>query len=482
MDSIYEKCKESSNIVIYGAGAIANLFFLSLVNQGLDDKVLCFTVTEMLNNEKTKYGKRVVEYCQLSSWADVLIVIATQKINHPYIEKYITERKCKNYVLVDEEKLIRDYYGKLYEKTIEARTILFMNLGGRGYGGNPKYIAEEFRKRNIEFSENQKVHLIWAVSDEREENGIPEDIEVVEIGSQRYYEKLATSQVWVDNVRKSGDVRKRNGQIYVQAWHGAAPIKKVEKDVEDKLPLFYVVNAKRDSYMADLFLSGSAFYTELYKKSFWYDGEIMKVGLPRQDVFWNTDIAKKKVYDYYHLKNDDKLILYAPTFRSDYSNGAYDLDIDGVLRALRKRFGGKYVCAVSKHPDNIEIQYQLVHASNIIQVEKYPDFEELLAAADILISDYSGCVYDFSFTERPIFLYQKDIELYMTDRNFYIPLEKMPYIRATSNQELQEQIMTFDYERYKENLRQFMDGMKNYDDGNASRKVVDRILELMEKR
>ena len=124
------------------------------------------------------------------------------------------------------------------------------------------------------------MQLVWAVTDRNEYNGIPNDIKVVEIGSEDYYEELAEAKVWVDNVRKTNDVRKRLGQVYIQAWHGAAPIKKVERDVEDKLPDFYIENAKRDSEMADLFISGSEFYTELYKKSFWYNGEIMKVGLP----------------------------------------------------------------------------------------------------------------------------------------------------------------------------------------------------------
>lgn len=64
------------------------------------------------------------------------------------------------------------------------------------------------------------MQLVWAVTDRNEYNGIPNDIKVVEIGSEDYYEELAEAKVWVDNVRKTNDVRKRLGQVYIQAWQG----------------------------------------------------------------------------------------------------------------------------------------------------------------------------------------------------------------------------------------------------------------------
>lgn len=480
MKNVCQICKENDRIVIYGAGATANIFYLYLKKEGLADKVECFVVTKMLNNNRTKYGKSVKELEQITE-KGTCIIIATQKINHAAIENNLITQGYNNFYFADEEGLIHNFYKKLYEKPIRDNTILFMNLGGRGYGGNPKYIAEELRRRNKERNETDQFHLIWAVSDLHEKNGIPDDVEQIEIGSEEYYAKVATSKVWIDNVRKSGDIRKREGQIYIQLWHGAAPIKKVEKDVESKLPQFYIVNAKRDSQMADLFISGSEFYTGLYRKSFWYNGEILKVGLPRQDVFWHMEQARKKVFQYYNIDHTNNIVLYAPTFRNDYNNKAYDLDIGGMITALKKRFGKDYICAVSKHPDNMNIRYNLVNDEKIIYVQDYPDFEELLAAADILISDYSGCMYDFSFTGRPIFLYQKDIDLYQKDRDFYISMEKLPYIKSVSNQELQQKILSFDNELYSRNLKEFMTNMDNYDEGNASEKVANKIIEMIQE-
>lgn len=478
METILDRCQKKDSIIIYGAGSTANVFCLYLKKRKLDHKVKCFVVTKNLDNVTKKKDRKVIEIDDLENNTNSIIIVATQKVTHKAIQKTLESKKIYNYCILDDEILLGEFYKELYKKPIKSNTIMFKNINGRGYGGNPKYIAEEIRRRNL--NSERKMQLVWAVTDRNEYNGIPNDIKVVEIGSEDYYEELAEAKVWVDNDRKSNDIRKRLGQVYIQAWHGAAPIKKVEKDVEDKLTDFYIENAKRDSNMADLFISGSEFYTKLYRKSFWYSGEIMKVGLPRQDIFWNMESIKNKVFDFYKIPMTSKLVLYAPTFRKDGNGEVYDLDIQGMIRSLEKRFKESFVCAVSKHPINLAIRYNLKNSENIILVEKYPDFQELLAAADVLISDYSGCVYDFSFTKRPVFLYQKDIEAYKEDRNFYIPMEKLPYIKATNNRQLQHEIEMYDDHLYQQNLKKFMENMGNYDDGTAAQKVVDKIMEYLE--
>ena len=114
-----------------------------------------------------------------------------------------------------------------------------------------------------------------------------------------------------------------------------------------------------------------------------------------------------------------------------------------------------------------------------IPVDRYDDFEELLMAADVLITDYSGCMYDFSFTKRPVFLYQRDIEEYRSDRDFYIPVEELPYIQAFTNEQLIDSIQAFDQVKYQKELDHFMDKMGNYDTGVASERVASRIIRII---
>jgi len=475
MNDILRACAKSDQIIIYGAGTIANILYLYLDANGFSNKILCFTVSEMGNNPEKLQGIDVIEIKKIPHLKNIaLVLIAVQKILCKEIIIKLKQLQYRNYICVDGENLLECLYRFLYREPIVNNKILFLNMKGLGYGCNPKYIAQKLIALDIK----KELNLVWAVA---EENYVfPDEIRTVKYGTLDYYHELATAHIWIDNTRKYSDTRKREGQYYIQVWHGAAPVKKVEKDVEDHLPVYYIANAKRDSEMADLFLSGSKFYTNLYRSSFWYTGDIMKAGLPRQDIFFHaTEDIKKKIYRYYGINEEYAMVLYAPTFRKDFSIKYYDLDIQMIIKALERKFHKRFVCTVSKHPDNRYLDYNFEGNVDYIAVDRYEDFEELLAAADVLITDYSGCMYDFSFTGRPVFLYQNDYKDYMKDRDFYFPMEELPYIKAQSNKELSEKIQLFDMGKYRKKLNFFMKTMGNYDDGNASDKVAKHILKII---
>jgi CDP-glycerol glycerophosphotransferase len=59
------------------------------------------------------------------------------------------------------------------------------------------------------------------------------------------------------------------------------------------------LSGKNDSKMADLFVSNSISCTNMYKKYFWYNGDILEYGCPRNDIIVNNDrnsIEKVKKY------------------------------------------------------------------------------------------------------------------------------------------------------------------------------------------
>lgn len=472
MQNILNKCKRANKIVIYGAGTIADIFYFYLKQNKLEKKVYCFVVTKLVGNSTWKFEHKTIEFNAQNSklFENKYCVVAVQSIFQPEIVRYLEDSGVREYGCVNSEKLLSDFYNNIYKNTIVDNKIFFQNQDGQGYGGNPKYLAEKL----IEKDKNNELDLVWAVSEVKE--AIPATIRQVIYGSEEYYYELGTSRVWIDNNRKAYSIRKRKGQLYIQTWHGAAPIKKVEADAEDVLPEYYIESAKNDSKMADIFLSGSEFYTNLYKKSFWYNGTILKFGLPRHDVFWNKKSVRDKIYAYYKIDRSESIVLYAPTFRTNYSVACYDLDINRVVKALERKFDKSFKMMVSRHPIN-NVEYEFDSNAKYIDVGDYEDFQELLAAADILITDYSGCMYDFSFTNRPVFLYQKDYAQFLEDRNFYISMEELPYRSAHSNDDLIKEIEIFDQIKYEEDLRKFMNLMGNYDSGNASELVVNYLLE-----
>lgn len=470
-DELLNKCRSADTIFIYGAGAVADIFYIFLKQNQMQDKVKAFVVTKSGGSLPDKFGVKTVELSEsIEELKNTLVIVAVQRFTQGEIENVLQENGVFGYYCMNTEALLGGFYDELYREPIEEHKILFQNQSGEGYGGNPKYIAEKL----MEYDTDQKLDLVWSVFRYRE--GIPKRVRQVIYGSEAYYKELATAKVWIDNSRKPYSVKKRKGQFYVQAWHGAAPIKRVEGDVQDVLPPYYIEGARNDSKMADVFLSGSEFYTELYRKSFWYDGVILKFGLPRHDVFWNMESSRRKVCDFYKIKKNQAIVLYAPTFRDYHAAECYDLDINRVLEALEKKYCKPFRMMVSRHPVNYQA-YSFKEDADYIDVGDYDDFQELLAAADILITDYSGCMYDFSYTHRPVFLYQKDYGEYLQDRNFYIPMEKLPYIKVHSNDEMEEAIENFDEEKYAFELKKFMGAMGNYDVGNASERVVQYLRE-----
>ena len=58
--------------------------------------------------------------------------------------------------------------------------------------------------------------------------------------------------------------------------------------------------------------------------------------------------------------------------------------------------------------------------SDCIHVTDYADVQELLIISDVLITDYSSILWDFSLQKKPVFLYQNDEQEYLDDRGFTV--------------------------------------------------------------
>ena len=130
-----------------------------------------------------------------------------------------------------------------------------------------------------------------------------------------------------------------------------------------------------------------------------------------------------------------------------------------------------------KHLTNLLIP----QSDSIIDVTMYQDIQELLASADIAITDYSSCIFDFMLTKKPGFIYATDIEEYNTERGFYYPLEETPFPIARNNEELIQNILNFDNEKYQQKVEKFLKDKGCIEDGHASERVVELIKEIINK-
>ncbi|MBQ6823574.1 MAG: CDP-glycerol glycerophosphotransferase family protein [Clostridia bacterium] len=353
---------------------------------------------------------------------------------------------------------------------VNKKKVVFSSYYGRGYSDNPKAICEALRGSDAK--------LVWLVKDEKEAASLPEGVTPCPYDSPKRVFALATAGVWVDNCRKYDRFKKKN-QYYLQTWHGF-PLKRIEKDAGEALGPDYEKGAKRDSAKIDLLLSNSAFCTEVFRRCFWYNGEIAEFGSPRNDVFFHLNPGVgEKVRRVLLLEEDRKLVLYAPTFRVDHSMDAYALDAAALGAACEKRFGGKWTVLIRLHP-NVAGQSKNLFAydgKSVVDATMYPDMQELLCAADMLLTDYSSSMFDYALGGKPCLRFALDIELYRKDRNFYFTQEELPFPLADSNAALEQCVLDFDEECYRRTWARFAEKNGFYEDGNASVRCADWILE-----
>ena len=353
--------------------------------------------------------------------------------------------------------ITRKFY-KLYNfiskwQKINEKKIVFVSYYGAGYGDNPKAIADYIIENNLNFE------LVWLLDTNKNDGlDMPKEVKKVKYGSIRSLYELSTAKVWVDNCRKQYFPKKKKGQIYIQTWHGSLALKKIEADAPS-LPIQYVNMAKNDSSVIDVILSGCEFKTNVYKNSFWYSGEVLNIGTPRADVFFNEEKIlqnKKKVLDFYNLEDDVKILMYAPTFRQSHNLDIYKLDYSKLERVLVHKFGGKWKIIVRLHPNIAHLADELQLPNTVLNVTSYKDMQELLCASDIVVTDYSGLMFDFYIMNRPLFLFCTDLEEYTSkDRELYFDFKELPFDLAKSNGELCDRIKEFDYQKYFSDVNLF---------------------------
>lgn len=352
---------------------------------------------------------------------------------------------------------------------IKKKKAVVMSYYGRGYSDNPKFIVEEMLRQNLDYE------IFWVVKNTKIDNHLPDGVRTVRLDSLAYVYHMTTAGLWIDNCRKFF-YGKRSGQKYIQTWHGGHGLKKIEGACLDALEPGYINCAKRDSQMSDLFLSNSGLLTDLYLRDFWYNGPVMEEGLPRNDIFFQEDFDREAVRRALEIPDGKKVMLYAPTFRSDHSLEPYQLDCKKCALALKERFGGDWIILYRLHPNIFELSDQLHYDPEYaINASDYFDIQELYTIADAVMTDYSSVVLDFMITKKPSFLFATDIDKYREDRGFAISLDELPSPLATGNDQLADLIRSFDAEKFEREADAFMARTRVHETGHASRSAVEWI-------
>lgn len=339
---------------------------------------------------------------------------------------------------------------------VQKKTVLFTSFKGRACSDSPRFISEALHALRPD------VDIVWQLANPAD---APEYARTVKPRSLAALTELATARCFVDNFNRPIYLEKYPGQLYVQTWHGDRGFKKIMYDMNDGLPY-------PDGELMDLAVSGSEFGTGVYRSAFRYAGEVMELGLPRNDLLVGGDPDRaKQVRRRLGIPMDAMVMLCAPTFRDANAGGAMDagFDLSRALTALEAGTGRKWLCLTRAHDKNRGIA-----APSAMDVTRYPEMAELLLISDLLITDYSSAAGDFVLTGRPAILYQPDLNAYISeDRGLYFDIRTSPFLRAESEGELMNLLK--DFSNLPDRSREILDFFRANETGHAAQSVAEWI-------
>lgn len=363
---------------------------------------------------------------------------------------------------------------------INKKKIVFTAFeGDGGFCCNPRYIAEELLHRNKSYE------MVWLVNNMNRE--FPKGIKKVKNTFWNRAYHLTTSKVWVDNSRKAYGTAKRKDQLYIQTWHAALEFKPVGKFRGKLFPKIAYLVSEYDSKLADYVTSNSEWCTKLYPEMLLYDGEIIKTGSPRCDIFFQK---RKELYQQirkkYQIPMDAKIIMFAPTFRGGSQKGKRQvfaeeptLDFKKLAKTLEKKFGGEWYVLLRLHPQLAALLQGMPlknKSEHMIDVSQADDMNEVMTAADVFITDYSSSAFDAINMNMPVFLYADDLQEYTGERGKLMwDMNTLPFTVAETNEELVRNIEEFDEETYKRKIAEFSKEYGVLEDGHAGERVADVI-------
>lgn len=377
---------------------------------------------------------------------------------------------------------------------VDEKTLLFCCFNGKSYSCSPKAIYE-YMINNDEFKDYK---FIWAFLDEKKYKNLEKNknTSVVKIGAKEYKKCLAKAKYWIFNYKIPDFLYPKKNQIFVQCWHGT-PLKRLGCDLEhfdnvlntiDGIKKRYRIEASKFTY----FISPSKFASEKFisawnLKEIGKENIIVEEGYPRNDFLFNyKEKDVQQIRKKLGIENDNrKIILYAPTYRSDqHQTGlgyVYKEEID--FKKMEGKFGKEYLILFRPHyfiANSFDFDKYKGFVYNVANID---DINELYIISDILITDYSSVFFDYANLKRPMIFFMYDLEHYKNESNgFYIDLNELPGPIVETQEDLEKSIEDVDFnigssKKYKE----FNEKYNYLDDGNASKRVIEKVILEMEK-
>ena len=277
-------------------------------------------------------------------------------------------------------------------------------------------------------------------------------------------------------------VPRREGTLIVQTWHASGAFKRFGHSVAESSFGADAVLTDRVRIHAnyDLCLVGSADAAIHYADAFGLPIDRFRwdLGIPRTDLFLDPAAraaAEGDVRRRYAIPADRRVVLWAPTFRGDRVTDARDADALDLER-LAARLRDDYLLVLRLHPFvRARTPVPAALSSFVRDASDHPDVNELMLVADVLLTDYSSAIFEYSLLERPMAFLAPDLEAYERERGFYVDYRSWvpgPVFADTDALAGWLREGPVDLDR----VRAFRDASFAVADGRATARLVDEVL------
>ncbi len=494
---------KNKKLVIFGTGIAGSVFFMRYPD---------ISIALVIDNSKKKQGHYLRDFLfgyanqdsgnqEIKSFdeikglgADECIVLVTAWASYSDMMRQLRENGfycCFSLKLMETDNptitgetvqgypryLKEMYSARCREMELNPRKLVVTDMGH--YSGHGKAITEQLLKirRDIE--------IVWVLDDLSADT--PKEVRKVWTESLQYHEEMASAGYWLIGSNIWLTDIKRPGQTYIHMKHWASVTLKTFgfdfyefRGIESGLEV-----TRHDCESIDYLIVGSRFDEDTCRRGYHYDGPVFYAGSPRSDILFEPDKYKDKICRQYKIEDTRKLLLYAPTFRGG-TGKEYIYDSCSVIpdftkiKKILEQGGDEWVVLLRLHPIVAQKSQGIPRDDFVIDVSAYEDSEELVAACDMLISDYSSIMFEPAFVHKPVFLYAPDKAEYINhERRLLIDYDTLPFDIAENDEELCRMMYEFRQQEYDNRLDAFFEKHGVHEDGHAGERAANYISELM---
>lgn len=358
-------------------------------------------------------------------------------------------------------------------RSIERKSVFFESYRGRQYSDSPRAISEELHRRHPD------IRQYWSYRNDSLLDEFPDYVYPVRFDSVHYHSVVSRVEIWVDNFGIDPKVRKHPDNTYVQTWHGV-PLKRLFFDSPRLIAANSAAQANYRNAISrwDYVVSQGEYFEKTFVRSANPRGELIRSGSPRTDLLFaanetNRDLIRQRL----GLPLNRRIALYMPTYRKRRETSPKYASLD--FRLLSEQLLEDWFVLSRQHYYRKGSRFPHDLAAFVKDVSRYPSAEELMAVADVLITDFSSAMFDFSVLSKPIVFYTPDLEDYETvSPRTYVGLKDIapgPICRDESQLAQAIREVEADPKGFEEQVADFRRRFMPLEDGNSSARIIEKL-------